>query len=56
MTDKSQNLYAGGRSNCGEHFTFAAKLEIEVLRQETGGKSQEERVRRKEQKEVFLQI
>ncbi|MEG4497800.1 hypothetical protein QUB05_03865 [Microcoleus sp. F10-C6] len=39
-----------------EHLSFAAKLEIGVLRQEAEGKRQKERGRRKEPKEVFLQI
>ncbi|MEG4501825.1 MULTISPECIES: hypothetical protein [unclassified Microcoleus] len=46
-----------------EHLSFAAKLEIGVLRQEAGGRRQEaegkrqkETGRRKEPKEVFLQI
>jgi hypothetical protein len=39
-----------------EHLTFAVLLEIGVLRQEAEGKSQKERVRRKEPEEVFLQI
>ncbi|EGK88723.1 hypothetical protein MicvaDRAFT_1304 [Microcoleus vaginatus FGP-2] len=34
----------------------AAKLEIGVLRQETGYRRQEERRRRNEPKEVFLQM
>ncbi|MEG4094900.1 MULTISPECIES: hypothetical protein [unclassified Microcoleus] len=39
-----------------EHLTFAAKLEIGVLRQEAGGRRKKERGRRKEPEEVFLQI
>jgi len=34
----------------------ATKLEMEVLRQGTGGKRQKETGRRKEPEEVFLQI
>ncbi|MEG4167959.1 MULTISPECIES: hypothetical protein [unclassified Microcoleus] len=34
-----------------EHLTFAAKLEIGVLRQEAGGRRQKERGRRKEPQE-----
>ncbi|MEG4168908.1 MULTISPECIES: hypothetical protein [unclassified Microcoleus] len=40
-----------------EHLTFAAKLEIGVLRQEAEGKRKKEgATRRKEPEEVFLQI
>jgi hypothetical protein len=39
-----------------EHLTFAAKLEIGVRSQEPGARSQEERGRKKEAEEVFLQI
>jgi hypothetical protein len=39
-----------------EHLTFAAQLEIGVLRQEAGGRRQEAGGRRKEPEEVFLQI